>query len=88
MAWSLRPPFDRWAGAALSLSRPARALLTLRPTGSPSRSTASLVIPDQAARQLPDQSTTFPVEPSSDGSRLRAHSQQATFCLSIDCIVV
>src|SRR5215468_2490138 len=73
------PQLAGGSASALSLSRPAQALLTLRPAGSLSRPTATFVtrlqpsrLPDQAARQLPDQSTTFRVEPSStDGSRLR-----------------
>src|SRR5262249_43914859 len=62
----------------LLASLPAHSL-TLRPAGSASRPTATFVarlqpsrLPDQAARQLPDQSTTLRVESSStDGSRLR-----------------
>src|ERR1700731_4211962 len=67
-----------WA-SALSLSRPAQASLTLRPAGSLSRPQATFVtrlqpmrLPAQAARQLPDQSTTLRVDSSStDDSRLR-----------------
>jgi len=62
-----------------SLSRPAQASLTLRPAGSLRRPKATFVtrlqrcrLPDRAARQLPDQSTTLRVESSStDDSRLR-----------------
>jgi hypothetical protein len=65
--------------AALSLSRPAQASLTLRPAGSLSRPQATFVtrlqpmrLPAQATRQLPDQSTTLRVDSSStDDSRLR-----------------
>jgi hypothetical protein len=67
------------SASALSLSRPARALLTLRPAGSLSHPGATFVtrlqpmrLPAQAARQLPDQSTTLRVDSSStDDSRLR-----------------
>ena len=62
-----------------SLSRPAQDSLTLRPAGSLNRPKAAFVTrlrpsqsPSQAARQLPDQSTTLWVEPSSTGdTRLR-----------------
>src|SRR5262249_6692105 len=54
------------------LSRPAQASLTLRPIGSLSRPKATFVtrlqpmqLPAQAARQLPDQSTTLRMESSS-----------------------
>src|SRR6266481_2761464 len=67
------------SASALSLSRPAQASLTLRPAGSLSRPQATFVtrlqpmrLPAQAARQLPDQSTTLRVDSSStDVSRLR-----------------
>ena len=67
------------SASALSLSRPAQASLTLRPAGSLSRPQATFVtrlqpmrLPAQAARQLPDQSTTLRVDSSStDDSRLR-----------------
>jgi hypothetical protein len=67
------------SASALSLSRPAQALLALRPAGSLSRPKATFVtrlqpmqLPAQAARQLPDQSTSFRVDSSStDDSRLR-----------------
>src|SRR2546421_5799737 len=67
------------SASALSLSRPAQASLTLRPIGSLSRPEATFVtrlqpmrLPAQAARQLPDQSTTIRVESSStDDSRPR-----------------
>jgi hypothetical protein len=60
-------------------TRPAQALLALRPAGSLSRPQATFVtrlqpvrLPAQAARQLPDQSTTLRVDSSStDDSRLR-----------------
>jgi hypothetical protein len=62
-----------------SLSRPAQASRVLRPAGSLSRPTAAFVtrlrhgrLPDQAARQLPDQPTILWVEPPSTGvTRLR-----------------
>src|SRR2546429_8739093 len=67
------------SASALSLSRPAQALLTLRPAGSLSHPKVTFVtrlqpvrLPAQAARQLPDQSTTLRVDSSStDDSRLR-----------------
>src|SRR5262245_12266579 len=67
------------SASALSLSRPAQASLTLQPAESLSRPKATFVtrlrpfrLPGRAARQLPDQSTTFRMESSStDGSRLR-----------------
>src|SRR6266849_3552016 len=73
------PPMAGGSASALSLSRPAQALLTLRPAGSLSRPQATFVtrlqpvqLPAQAARQLPDQSTTLRVDSSStDDSRLR-----------------
>src|SRR5262245_51040663 len=73
------PQMAGGSASALSLSRPAQALLTLRPAGSLSRPKATFVtrlqpmrLPAQAARQLPDQSTTLRVGSSSTGdSRLR-----------------
>ena len=73
------PQMAGGSASALSLSGPARALLTLRPAGSLSRPQATFVtrlqpmrLPAQAARQLPDQSTTLQVDSSStDDSRLR-----------------
>jgi hypothetical protein len=73
------PTYPGGSASALSLSRPAQALLALRPAESLSRPQATFVtrlrpfrLPGRAARQLPDQSTTFPMESSStDGSRLR-----------------
>jgi hypothetical protein len=73
------PQMAGGSASALSLSRPAQASLTLRPTGSLSRPQATFVtrlqpfrLPSRAARQLPDQSTTLRVESSSTGdSRLR-----------------
>src|SRR3954453_13425298 len=66
------PQMAGGSASALSLSRPAQALLTLRPAGSLSRPEATFVtrlqpmqLPAQAARQLPDQSTTLRVESSS-----------------------
>ena len=66
-----------------SLSRPAQASRVLRPAGSLSRPTAAFVtrlrpgrLPDQAARQLPDQPTILWVEPPSTGvTRLRGALQ-------------
>jgi hypothetical protein len=74
------PPCLGGSASALSLSRPARASHSFRPVGSLSRPKATFVtrlrpfrLPGRAARQLPDQSTTFRMESSStDGSRLRA----------------
>jgi hypothetical protein len=73
------PQMAGGSASALSLSRPAQASLTLRPAGSLSRAKATFVTrlrpmwsPAQAARQLPDQSTTLRVDSSStDDSRLR-----------------
>jgi hypothetical protein len=73
------PQMAGGSASALSLSRPAQASLTLRPAGSLSRPKATFVtrlrpmrLPAQAARQLPDQSTTLRVDSSStDDSRLR-----------------
>ena len=73
------PQMAGGSASALSLSRPAQASLTLRPAGSLSRPQATFVtrlqpmrLPAQAARQLPDQSTTLRVDSSStDDSRLR-----------------
>jgi hypothetical protein len=73
------PTYPGGSASALSLSRPAQALLALRPAESLSRPQATFVtrlrpfrLPGRAARQLPDQSTTFRMESSStDGSRLR-----------------
>ena len=73
------PQMAGGSASALSLSRPAQASLTLRPIGSLSRPEATFVtrlqpmrLPAQAARQLPDQSTTIRVESSStDDSRPR-----------------
>jgi hypothetical protein len=73
-----RPPgLPRCSGGSASmssLSRPAQALLTLRPVGSLNRPKAAFVTrlrpsqsPSQTARQLPDQSTTLWVESSSTG---------------------
>src|SRR4029453_18533501 len=73
------PTYPGGSASALSLSRPAQALLALRPAESLSRPKETFVtrlrpfrLPGRAARQLPDQSTTFLMESSStDGSRLR-----------------
>jgi hypothetical protein len=83
------------SASALSLSRPAQALLTLRPAGSLSRPQATFVtrlqplrLPAQAARQLPDQSTTLRVDSSStDDSRLRAHCHNRTHALQQTTLV-
>src|ERR1700686_2858993 len=83
--------FPKWQGgsaSALSLSRPAQALLTLRPAGSLSRPKATFVtrlqplqLPARAARQLPDQSTTLRVDSSStDDSRLRGALPRPDSC--------
>src|SRR6516165_3775905 len=63
------PQMAGGSASALSLSRPAQASLTLRPARSLSRPRATFVtrlqpvqLPAQAARQLPDQSTTLRVE--------------------------
>src|SRR3984893_13988968 len=79
------PQMAGGSASALSLSRPAQALLALRPAGSLSRPPATFVtrlqpmrLPAQAARQLPDQSTTLRVDSSStDDSRLRGALPQA-----------
>src|SRR5262247_2898998 len=71
------PHIPGGSASALSLSRPAQALLALQPAESLSRPKATFVtrlrpfrLPGRAARQLPDQSTTFRMESSStDGSR-------------------
>src|SRR5262245_60622789 len=73
------PHIPGGSASALSLSRPAQALLALQPAESLSRPKATFVtrlrpfrLPGRAARQLPDQSTTCRMESSStDGSRLR-----------------
>src|SRR5262245_49815885 len=73
------PQMAGGSASALSLSRPAQASLMLRPAGSLSRPEATFVtrlqpmrLPAQAARQLPDPSTTPRVDSSStDDSRLR-----------------
>jgi hypothetical protein len=68
------PQIAGGSASALSLSRPARASLALRPAGSLSRQGSTFVtrlqpsqLPDQAARQLPDQPTIVWVESSSTG---------------------
>jgi hypothetical protein len=80
------PQMAGGSASALSLSRPARASLTLRPAGSLSRSCATFVtrfqpfrLPGRAARQLPDQSTTLWVEsPPVVIRAFGAHCQQRT----------
>src|SRR5262245_56857508 len=65
------------SASALSLSRPAQALLALRPVGSLSHPRVTFVtrlqshqLPGETARQLPDLSTIIRVEASStDDSR-------------------
>src|ERR1700736_974807 len=82
------PQMAGGSASALSLSRPAQALLSLRPAGSLSRPQATFVtrlqpmrLPAQAARQLPDQSTTLRVDSSStDDSRLRGALPLPDFC--------
>src|SRR5271165_6405699 len=82
------PQMEGGSASALSLSRPAQASLTLRPAGSLSRPQATFVtrlrpmrLPAQAARQLPDQSTTLRVDSSStDDSRLRGALPQPDLC--------
>src|ERR1700737_744356 len=82
------PQMAGGSASALSLSRPAQALLALRPAGSLSRPQATFVtrlqpmrLPAQAARQLPDQSTTLRVDSSStDDSRLRGALPTADSC--------
>jgi hypothetical protein len=75
--------------AALSLSWPAQASLALRPAGSLSLPKATFVtrlqprrLPDKAARQLQDLSTSIRVNPSpTDHLRRRAAQQtQDTSC--------
>jgi len=73
------PQMAGGSASALSLSRPAQALLTLRPAGLLNRLKAAFVtrlqpcrLPGRTARQLPDQSTTLWVESSSTSDpRLR-----------------
>src|SRR6202011_2839188 len=82
------PQMAGGSASALSLSRPAQALLSLRPAGSLSRPQATFVtrlqpmrLPAQAARQLPDQSTTLRVDSSStDDSRLRGALPEPDSC--------
>ena len=79
------PQMAGGSASALSLSRPAQALLTLRPAGSLSRPGATFVtrlrhlqLPARAARQLPDLSTTIWVDSSSTGdTRLRGTQRNA-----------
>jgi hypothetical protein len=73
------PQMAGGSASALSLSRPAQALLTLRPAGLLNRLRVAFVtrlqpgrLPGRTARQLPDQSTTLWVESSSTSDpRLR-----------------
>jgi hypothetical protein len=73
------PQLHGGSAFALDLSRPARALIALRPAGSLDRLSAAFVtrlqsnqLPGQTARQLPDQSTIFRMESTSAGkTRLR-----------------
>src|SRR6266849_4761065 len=89
------PPMAGGSASALSLSRPAQALLTLRPAGSLSRPQATFVtrlqpvqLPAQAARQLPDQSTTLRVESSStDDSRLRGALPTPDSCTAANTLI-
>jgi hypothetical protein len=88
------PQMAGGSASALSLSRPAQASLTLRPTGSLSRPQATFVtrlqplrLPARAARQLPDQSTTLRVDSSStDDSRLRGALPTADACTAAKTI--
>jgi hypothetical protein len=68
------PRISAGSASALWISRPAQASLTFRPAGSLGRQKRPLSprlrpvrFPVQAARQLPDQSTTLWAEPSSAG---------------------
>src|SRR6516162_11393670 len=82
------PPLAGRSASALSLSRPAQASLTLRPARSLSRPRATFVtrlqpvrLPVQAARQLPDQSTTLWVDsPSTGDSRPRGARPARDIC--------
>ena len=72
------PQMAGGSASALSLSRPARASLTLRPAGLLNRLKRPFTrlqpfrLPGRTARQLPDQSTTLWVESSSTSDpRLR-----------------
>src|SRR4051794_25780005 len=88
------PQMAGGSASALSLSRPAQASLTLRPIGSLSRPEATFVtrlqpmrLPAQAARQLPDQSTTIRVESSStDDSRPRGALPTPDSCIAAYCL--
>jgi hypothetical protein len=88
------PQMAGGSASALSLSRPAQASLTLRPVGSLSRPQATFVtrlqpmrLPAQAARQLPDQSTTLRVDSSStDDSRLRGALPLPDSCTAANAI--
>ena len=72
------PRFPGGSASASSLSRPPQASRALRPAGllnrprrPLARAPAQSVAPDQTARQLPEQSTTLRVEPSSTGDTRR-----------------
>src|ERR1700737_4092387 len=88
------PQMAGGSASALSLSRPAQALLALRPAGALSRPQATFVtrlqpmrLPAQAARQLPDQSTTLRVDSSStDDSRLRGALPRPNSCSAANSI--
>ena len=88
------PQMAGGSASALSLSRPAQASLTLRPAGLLSRPKATFVtrlqpmrLPAQAARQLPDQSTTLRVDSSStDDSRLRGALPRPDPCSAANTI--
>src|SRR5208337_5119305 len=90
------PQMAGGSASALSLSRPAQALLALRPAGSLSRPRATFVtrlqpmrLPAQAARQLPDQSTTLRVDSSStDDSRLRGALPIPDSCTAANSISI
>src|SRR6202050_430162 len=82
------PQMAGGSASALSLSRPAQALLTLRPAGLLNRLKAAFVtrlqpcpLPGRTARQLPDQSTTLWVESSSTSDpRLRGALPKRDSC--------
>src|ERR1700723_608848 len=84
------PQMAGGSASALSLSRPAQALLTLRPAGLLNRLKAAFVtrlqprrLPGRTARQLPDQSTTLWVESSSTGDpRLRGALPRSDSCMA------
>jgi len=90
------PQMAGGSASALSLSRPAQALLTLRPAGLLNRLKAAFVtrlqpcrLPGRTARQLPDQSTTLWVESSSTSDpRLRGALPQADSCTAANGLAI